>query len=276
VTTTLKRREVSFEFPDDVPLVWTPYTPDLAIVANSISLMMPFVEPYFAKSVRAASRECDEDLRDDAEQFARQELSHHAAHHEFNRALVERCPRLAGPERVMRRTYAWLWKRWGHRFGTAYAAAGESFAYSAARWVERRLDLFRGADPEVSSMFVWHLAEEVEHKTVAFDVYETTDGSRWRLFRAMVLVLTLVALFGLWSTFVQLWATRRIFNPVASWHVFSWTLSFAFELLPLMAVGVTRGHHPDDLVDPGWYGMWLSGHDASGDSKPRWKPPGMV
>jgi len=277
VTNTLRRRDVSFDYPDGVPLIWTPATPDLALVANSISLMMPHLEPYVAKSIRAAAQGiADEDLQADAETFARQELSHHKAHQDFNAAVIERCEPLQRVDRMMRRVYTWMWRRWGARFGAAYSAGGEAFAYSAARWVERRLDLFRNADPAISSLFIWHLAEEVEHKRVAFDVYEAADGSRWRLLRGIASLLVVGAFFGLWAMFVQLWTTRRLFNPVAVVRLFAWTISFGFELLPLLAVAVTRGHHPDDLVDPSYYELWLDGHDRSGDSQPSWDPPGMV
>ena len=36
-----------------------------------------------------------------------------------------------------------------------------------------------------ATMFLWHLAEEVEHKTVAFDVYQAVDGSKLRYAASM-------------------------------------------------------------------------------------------
>ena len=47
-------RDLDFEFPDDLPVAWHPTIPELSFAANSISLLMPYVEPYFVRSVRAA------------------------------------------------------------------------------------------------------------------------------------------------------------------------------------------------------------------------------
>lgn len=40
-----------------------------------------------------------------------------------------------------------------------------------AKWQER------GCDPVVSDLFVWHGAEEAEHRTVAYDLFSTLNGS---------------------------------------------------------------------------------------------------
>src|SRR3546814_12194773 len=37
-------------------------------------------------------------------------------------------------------------------------------------------ELLENADPEPTNMWRWHLAEEFEHRTVCFDVYEELSG----------------------------------------------------------------------------------------------------
>ena len=51
-----------------------------------------------------------------------------------------------------------------------------TIAFTLARWVDENLgSFFAGADPVPATLFLWHLAEEVEHKTVAFDVWEAVE-----------------------------------------------------------------------------------------------------
>ena len=120
-----------------------------------------------------------------------------------------------------------------------------------------RFRLLRGADPVATDLFVWHLAVEVEHNSVAFDVWEEVDGSRWRYARAALLSLVLLAWLCLWSIAVQLHAEGRLSRPGSWWRTARLLLSFTFEVVPTLFMSSLPGHHPDQLVDPDWYRHWL-------------------
>jgi predicted metal-dependent hydrolase len=265
---------VRFDLPDDLSLVWTPAWPELSCAANAISLLMPFVEPYLVRAVRAVRDDIDEpELRRDLDAYVSQELAHHAQHRRFNELVVAQCPSLVRVERWIARVVHWLEGR-SARFSLAFAAGGETVAYCSARWVAPRMGwLFMGAAPEPASLFLWHLAEEVEHKRVAFDVFDHVDGSRLRLARGMVAAFIFLASFTIISTFAMLARTRRIWNPIAHARLLLWGVQFAFCALPVMATSVTRSHHPDDLADPDWYGVWLGAYDGSDEDAPSWQPP---
>ena len=49
-------------------------------------------------------------------------------------------------------------------------------------------EMFKNAHPAMRAMFMWHGVEEVEHKTVAFDVYETAAGGGY-FTRASALII---------------------------------------------------------------------------------------
>ncbi len=46
-------RRPAFPFAEDLRADWNPKLPEFAFAANSVSLLMPYAEPYFVKSVRA-------------------------------------------------------------------------------------------------------------------------------------------------------------------------------------------------------------------------------
>ncbi|MGB3410972.1 MAG: metal-dependent hydrolase [Microthrixaceae bacterium] len=264
-------RRVTFEYPNASHLCWTPSAPELSAAASSVSLMMPFVEPYVVRSVHAVLDELDDDLGEVARDFGRQELQHHVQHRRFNDQVRSEVPGTARLERWMGRTYGWLSRRCSKNFSLAFAAGSETVAFSIARWTERHsAQLFRDADPHITTLFMWHLAEEVEHKSVVFDVYRSVDGSRFRYLRASALSVALLAMFTTLGSLTMLRAQRRLFNPVAWWRLIVWSVSIAFEVLPNLFVSASKHHHPGDLADPIMLTTWLSHFDEETGSMPLW------
>ena len=259
-----------FEYPEDLSPVWTPRFPELSAAANGVSFLMPYVEPFVVKSVRSAVDDLEPPLQRTSREFMTQELQHHAQHRRFNDLLVPQVPGMTRIERWMRSTFVWLGGR-SQRFGLAYAAAFETIAFALARWTESHMrQLFDGADPQVTTLFLWHLAEEVEHKTVAFDVFEAVDGSRLRYLRAAVVALVVLTWFTFLSTLVMLKAQGRLLHPLAWWRLLVWGVSLAFEVLPDLAVSAMPSHHPSDFTDPIVLSTWLSQFDPDTATMPLW------
>lgn len=156
-------------------------------------------------------------------------------------------------------------------FNLAFASVSETIAYSAARWCERRRnDLFVDADPVISRLFFWHLAEEVEHKAVAFEVEQSWGVGRLRRLGAMITSMLLVLFFVGTGTTVMLAGERRLFNPLAWIRLTSWAVTFAFEAISNLVVSMLPGFHPDQFADPLWYEVWLRELDQAeaGESPP--------
>lgn len=264
-------RRIGFDYPEEIGVAWTPHQPEFACAANSVSLLMPFMEPYFVRSIAAALPRLDPDLAARTRAYLGQETQHHVQHQRFNEALTSRYRSLRFVERRAEQVYRWLGRTRSAEFNLGFAASSEAIAYSAARWsAERRRQLFSGADPVVASLFLWHLAEEVEHKSVAFDVFRSCEGRRRHYLGAGLLALVLVLVFVGVGTTIMLGAERRLFHPVAWFRLTGWAITFAFELVPNLALSLFASHHPDQWVDPLWYEVWLREFDASSGSLPLW------
>ncbi len=268
-------RRVRFEYPTDTPTVWTPARPEFSCAANSVSLMMPALEPYFVRSIRAALPDLDGPLREQTEAYIHQESQHHRQHRRFNQVLLGAYPALATLERGIASAFRRLEQRRSRQFNLAFAAASETMAYAAARWAEKhRKELFTGADDVASTLFLWHLAEEVEHKSVAHDVYwqlhASTPGARRRYGAAMAVSLTLIVSFVIGGTALLLAMERRLHSPVAWFRLLRWSVGFAFELLSDLVLSLLPGFHPNDFADPLWYEVWLQEFDAASGTLPVW------
>lgn len=272
---TTSHRPIRLEWPPDTRACWQPLAPEFAAAVNALSLGMPHGEPYVMKAVRdALPAVADPTLRAEAEGYLQQEREHARQHRRFNELLIAQHPALARVERWLRWSYRFLTRRAGRRFALAYAAGFEATAFAAARWMDsNRRQLFRGADPEPATLILWHLAEEVEHKTVAHDVWAAVDGSRLRYTAAMTTCFAMLVWFIFVGVVVQLTAWRRLLHPVAWFRLVKWGFGFAFEVVPTMAVTVLRDHDPRDQADPSWMPLWLSTYDPVTDTIPPWDAP---
>jgi uncharacterized protein len=236
--------------------------------------MMPYAEPLFIKAVRHYLPEIDVELRQRTKDYIRQETQHHVEHKRLNELIARHYPKVAKVERRMQKVFDWLWRTRSRKFCLAYAAGGEIISFGVARWTEKHLgELFDGADPITTTLFAWHLAEECEHRSSAFDVYEAVDGSRLRYAWAMFIGLLTLGSFTWLGTFTMLRQDGRAWRPVTWFRMVRWSFSLAFDLLPTMLMSALPGHHPHNFAAPIFLSTWLKQYDAKTGTMPVWQSP---
>jgi predicted metal-dependent hydrolase len=277
VADLLPVRRIHFEYPDDLDPAWIHDVPEFAYAANGLSLLMPYAEPLFIKAVRSAFDEPGfesrgPELRDRTENYVKQEVGHYSEHKRFNEIIRRHHPGVARVERWMKRCADWISTTRSTRFNLAFASGGEIMSFLLARWVDKHAgQLFGGADPVPTTLFMWHLAEEVEHKSSASDVYEAVDGSKLRYALAMVMGTVLLGWFAWLAALVMLRDDGRLFSPVSHWRLVRWALSLAIELFPSMLVSALPGHRPDDFANPILLTTWLRQYDPTTGTMPLWE-----
>jgi uncharacterized protein len=274
-------RDMGFAYPDDFDPRWNPRVPEFAMVANAVSLLMPHAEPYVVSSSRAALKQMGDDpldptnLANRTRAYIHQEAQHHAEHRRFNNVVARRY-RTKLLERMMAATFRFLKGR-SSSFGIAFAAGFETVAFVVARWVDARMHtllpeigklgvdgLANDDDANVAAnLFVWHLAEEAEHRSIAYEVHQRTGGTQLAYTMAMIVSFVILGVFTSLGILTMLIRDRRILHPMAWFRLIGWTLSFLFNAVPLMAVTCLSGHEPADLLDPPNLMAWLRTHDGS-------------
>lgn len=166
---------------------------------NALSMSFPVGEQFFIDSVRGAlpllpQELGHERLRADIEQFIGQEASHRHIHAQYNAHLQA--------QGLVNHWQHWAKRRidWAHRRGLkplallAITCAYEHLTATLAALALRHDDQLAGADARLRSLWLWHASEEVEHRSVAFDLYVAAGGSparrvRWYLYILLVMVL---------------------------------------------------------------------------------------
>ena len=70
-------------------------------------------------------------------------------------------------------------KEMQERIGLSITAALEHYTASIAETVLKHPDISEGMPEDMRQMFMWHAAEEIEHKSVAFDVFTDVAGGSY-------------------------------------------------------------------------------------------------
>lgn len=264
---TITPRRVRFDW-SETPLHWVPGDPQTTHTVNVLHLLLPAGEKWFCHVYRQALPLVeDPQLREDVKGFIGQEAVHSRAHagvldhlaaqgldcRPYTRRIDWVFGRLLGdqplgrtpPERLRR---AWLKQR------LAIIASVEHYTAVLGMWVldSPALDA-AGADPTMLDLLRWHGAEEVEHRAVAFDLFQELSGSYVR--RVETMVMSAIAMTTLWVLGVRFFhANDPTSPPPPTWRAFrragrrglAPTLRDVFSTVPDY---LRRGYDPRDHGD---------------------------
>jgi len=183
-------RRLKFDF-SSVPRHWYYGSAAVTHAGNGLHLLFPEGERFFIRSVRRYLRDIDDpELMSRVQGFFAQEALHGCAHEEVAHMLEAQ-----GFEvKEFLAWYRWLAydvleanapKSWCLSVTVALEHLTATLAETA--FLDGHLD---NADPQMRELLLWHSAEEIEHKSVAFDVYETVDGRYWLRIFGMAVALT--------------------------------------------------------------------------------------
>jgi len=151
---------------------------------NALSMSFPVGEQFFIDSVRngfkALPQEKQERFRQEVQGFVGQEATHRRLHSLYNAHLDQLGLVNEWGPRAQRRMQ--LLEGVDVRHAVAITAANEHFTAILADWMLHNADLLETDDERLRTLWLWHSAEESEHKCTAFDIYQALGGSEeWRL-----------------------------------------------------------------------------------------------
>jgi len=151
--------------------------------------IFPAGERFFVDTVRAFRDRIDDPvLKAQVSGFIGQEALHGREHERLNQVFASRGIAVDVPDRYVRWSLRQL-KRLPARQQLACTILMEHFtAHLAEQWLTD--ETFKAtSDPETMKLWLWHAVEELEHKAVAYDVFEAVGGTRAERAAAGVLVL---------------------------------------------------------------------------------------
>ncbi|UYF70843.1 metal-dependent hydrolase [Acinetobacter ursingii] len=180
----------------------------------------------------------DEKLIDDLKNFAKQEALHARAHEKHKKDFMQRYgidnipinkPVRILMERILsnkpfgyelsgKSKKAWLMCRAGVFAAAEHYTTGLAhFMFNSTEWE------LNGCDPVMSNLLHWHAAEEIEHRTVMFDLYQALGGRlSVRRFFMMGFVPTFVALIGISTAQINELDQESAKNQRKIWQLGLW------------------------------------------------------
>ncbi|MCM1959075.1 metal-dependent hydrolase [Acinetobacter modestus] len=179
-------RRMNLSYNDDMPAFWFKDNAFLSLYLSGFSARLPLGEGFFIHSVRLFQhRITDPHQLARVRAFIGQEAHHSREHDVFNNVMKSKGFDLDRIERTLERDIA-EWKKLSPEEQLAITVCGEHYtALMADFFLKKRPELFEEAVPEVRKIWIWHCIEEIEHKSVAFDVYMRFVGDRKLLHRTM-------------------------------------------------------------------------------------------
>jgi predicted metal-dependent hydrolase len=179
-------RKVRFEFPDELDDV----LPGEDLVSETylvaFSLTMPYLEPYLIRTYREVADDItDPELAADVREFIGQEAQHFQNHRRVNEMIKGQlgptvAAELQAVEAILDADYRRFNASKSRKFNLVYAEGFEAMTCAMAMTSFDDAAAGRptgGGGGPWGQLWAWHAAEEIEHRTVAFDVYEHLEGN---------------------------------------------------------------------------------------------------
>lgn len=220
-----KTRRISFRF-DESDSGERYFANDDIVLSHTaafLSALFPPWEDLFVRSVRRYSDKLtDPDLKKRAAGFIGQETTHALHHRELNEQLSEMGYPTAWFSFLLaatERTEVFLDAQFPdpdrlrllRHLLLAFAAGSEHFTAVLAEHVLSRPKLqSMMSDPEVKNLLNWHAIEEIEHKSVAFDVYQAVGGSERMRIGMMRILAPLTLPFIVLSSWASIALTDKV------------------------------------------------------------------
>lgn len=172
-------RRMAFEFPESMELVFIEGDPALSYFFLGAWMMLPYLEPFLIRTVQSAVPLIqDPTLKEEAKRFCAQEGQHYRQHAKANEVVKRVHPagaKLAELEKEVETEFA----RWSTemplKFNLAYGEGFESMTCAGAR-TQIAVGMFDHMKEPIRGLMYWHIMEEIEHRTVCFDLYEQVVG----------------------------------------------------------------------------------------------------
>lgn len=204
----LQARRAMFDW-SATPLHWVPNQPFLTHFLNYFHVVIPPAERLFVRFGREGlARVKNEEVRKALIGFIAQEATHSRAHAGVLEMLarhgLETDEAVALAERVLGCLVGdpalvplpeEFWRSWRLALG----AGGEQLTCVLGNWVLTAEALERaGIDPTMLDLLRWHGAEEIEHRSVLFDVHQDVNGPLEYPLRVAAILVIFAVLMGLW------------------------------------------------------------------------------
>lgn len=195
----IKYRRPNFDFSKDIPKFWLNDSIFKTHLLNSFTLIFPAGERFFIRSISPFLNQISDDiLKSEVKIFLKQEAQHAFEHEKFFERLREQGFEIDKINFIIDKLiFKFFEPNLSPKMCLAITAGLEHFTALLAE-LGLKEDFLKNAHPVMKELFEWHAAEEIEHRSVAFDVLQSIDNSY--LLRTIGLVFAYILLVSFSGT----------------------------------------------------------------------------
>lgn len=149
-----------------------------------LSATFPEGEAEFIRSVNLFKDQItDPKLLEEVEQFTAQEAHHSLQHKRINKKFSDAGYPIEDIESNIKKELKSRATDWAAERRLRQTVSAEHFVATMAHWLLRNPEALDPTPKVFKNLMLWHAIEEVEHKSVAFDVYKEAVGDMKKLRR---------------------------------------------------------------------------------------------
>ncbi|GAK44590.1 metal-dependent hydrolase [Tepidicaulis marinus] len=218
-------RNVRHDLADSLKSYWYGGDPGITAFYNTLSIIFPHAEKMVIDSVKYYENDiADPDIKAEVKGLVGQEAVHMREHHSYNKEMEALGVDVDACEKPFVAYMDKLREKRSPLMRLAMTCAIEHYtAMMAGRLLEEPEYLKANAPDEQFDMWMWHAAEETEHKGVAFDVYlavASGPSAYFRRIHAMNLATVLFSWFMVRCIYMLLKKDGKQRSLKAWWNVF--------------------------------------------------------
>ncbi|MBV1922215.1 MAG: metal-dependent hydrolase [Pseudomonadales bacterium] len=266
---TIIPRPAQFAFTNSTPRFWQGEVFGSRMF-DAMQLAFPDGERMFIQSVRNyADKISDPVLKTQVKHFIYQEGQHGKVHSDFNKHLKNQGLNIDGSVAMIKATLTWFQKFSSHKVQLAATVAAEHLTASLGEHLlSDNEKIFINANPTMKAFYMWHGAEEVEHKAVAWDVYQQAAGGGYFTRTIALAALYPLALVPLTAgTMAMMHSDGKLnMNELKKGVRIMFGKNGLFrKTLPAILEFYKPGFHPWQTGYPDKFEQWKSSYEASND-----------
>ena len=224
-------------------------SPIMSHLLTALSSTFPIGEQFFVHSVRnVRDKVKDEKLQAQITAFIGQEAMHSKAHAEFNDAWRREDYNLDRFQAWLARKNIYV-KTLHPKIQLAITCAFEHFTALLGGYILRHPEVLSTLDDDAVKLWVWHAIEEIEHRAVAFDVYQVVYGDdkiRRMIMRSVTTGFASLTLYSATKLFMQ---DRKKSLPKIGGNIFGLYLlaKMLIQMFPEYLSYYQKDFHPADI-----------------------------
>ncbi|MBV6493021.1 MAG: hypothetical protein LDLANPLL_01028 [Turneriella sp.] len=250
----MKVRKNKQTFSNPVPKHWAGDEAFQSHILNVLSLMFPGGEGFFIRSVKQFKDQIDDPkLQEAIKGFIGQEMQHTMAHERFNESVQKNIADMGWFNWLFTvPTFEWLepFARNSlglHKLCLSITAAAENMTGGFAQSLFAPGQAEKILRDDVRDLYLWHAAEEMEHRDLAYDVFLKVGGNYPTRIAGLALA------YGIISAYVAVGTTYLILTdkefpwaklPKQAWDLFTQENAIGRVFLEGMVDYLRTDFHP--------------------------------